>query len=118
MLLLAVTNQITMDLVVIPFLWVLPLCLYLLTFILCFERERWYSRSIYMSVLLPALIASLAILWAGKESDVIARRPITAFWLRFLNVSCALRVFLVTNTNQKTMLAFVSCDWRVARLPL
>lgn len=70
-LLLAVTNQITMDLVVIPFLWVLPLCLYLLTFILCFERERWYSRSVFVSALLPALIASLAMLWMGKEASVI-----------------------------------------------
>ena len=32
------------DIAVVPFLWVLPLVLYLLTFILCFESTRWYSR--------------------------------------------------------------------------
>ncbi len=47
-LLLAVTNQITMDLVIVPFLWVLLLCLYLLTFILSFEGERWDSRPVFL----------------------------------------------------------------------
>ena len=39
-LLLAVTNLLCRDLAVIPFLWVLPLALYLLSFVLCFESER------------------------------------------------------------------------------
>jgi hypothetical protein len=40
---------------VIPFLWVMPLGLYLLSFILCFDKERWYSRKWY----LPALTIGL-----------------------------------------------------------
>ena len=72
-LLLAVTNQITMDLVVIPFLWVLPLCLYLLTFILSFEGGHWYSRSVFVSALLPAMMAALGMLSWGKHSDVISQ---------------------------------------------
>jgi len=65
-LLLAVTNQITMDFVVVPFLWVLPLSLYLVTFILGFENERWYSRLVFGTALLPALITALLIL-LGQE---------------------------------------------------
>jgi protein-L-isoaspartate O-methyltransferase len=61
-LLLATTNQVCMDVASVPFLWVLPLTLYLLSFILCFESERWYSRAYVM----PATVAALA--W-------------TAFWL-------------------------------------
>ncbi|HUE97821.1 MAG TPA: hypothetical protein VMN99_01125, partial [Anaerolineales bacterium] len=38
--LLSVTNQITQEVAVIPFLWVLPLALYLLSFILTFSGER------------------------------------------------------------------------------
>src|SRR5205085_1670903 len=45
--LLSVTNQITQDVAVIPFLWVLPLGLYLLSFILTFSSERGYQRSFY-----------------------------------------------------------------------
>ena len=44
MLLLATTNHVCQDIAVIPFLWIIPLSLYLLTFIICFDREAWYSR--------------------------------------------------------------------------
>lgn len=54
-LLLAVTNQITQHVASIPFLWILPLSAYLLTFILCFESDRWYRRRL----LLP--LAALAL---------------------------------------------------------
>ena len=58
-LLLATTNQVCLDVAVIPFLWVLPLALYLITFILCFDSDRWYSRRPYTiaaAVLLPCAI--------------------------------------------------------------
>jgi hypothetical protein len=41
--LLATTNQLTQDVASIPLLWVLPLALYLLTFILCFGDDRTYQ---------------------------------------------------------------------------
>ena len=40
-LLLATTNRLCLDVASVPFLWVLPLTLYLLSFILCFDSERW-----------------------------------------------------------------------------
>ena len=43
-LLLATTNHVCQDVAVVPFMWVVPLSLYLLTFIICFEHERWYAR--------------------------------------------------------------------------
>ena len=43
-LLLATTNKMCQDVAVIPFLWVLPLALYLLSFIICFDSPRWYKR--------------------------------------------------------------------------
>ena len=46
--LLAVTNKITQDIAVVPFLWVLPLALYLLSFIICFEHQRWYKRRLFV----------------------------------------------------------------------
>jgi hypothetical protein len=42
--LLATTNQLCQEVASVPFLWVLPLALYLLSFILTFEAERWYRR--------------------------------------------------------------------------
>lgn len=45
--LLATTNHVTSDVAVIPFLWVVPLSLYLITFIIAFDHERWYKRRVF-----------------------------------------------------------------------
>jgi SAM-dependent methyltransferase len=60
-MLLAVTNYITHDVASVPFLWILPLTLYLITFILCFEGRGWYKRYIFLG---PLLIAVGAMAWA------------------------------------------------------
>lgn len=56
-LLVAITNHITQNVAAIPFLWLLPLTLYLLTFVLCFESDRWYRRSLFLP--LAAVILTL-----------------------------------------------------------
>jgi hypothetical protein len=43
-LLVATTNHLTRDVASVPLLWILPLVLYLLSFVLCFESDRWYRR--------------------------------------------------------------------------
>ena len=61
-LLLATTNQVCQEVAVVPFLWVVPLSLYLLSFIICFDNERWYCRRVYvplMVVLVPLCAAML-----------------------------------------------------------
>ena len=42
-MLLVVTNHVCQDVAVIPFLWVLPLSLYLISFIVCFDSPQWYK---------------------------------------------------------------------------
>ena len=49
--LLAVSNHLTQNISSIPLLWVVPLAVYLLTFILCFEGRRWYARDVYLGSL-------------------------------------------------------------------
>ncbi len=63
-MLLATTNQMCQEVAVIPFLWVLPLSLYLLTFIISFEHERWYRRR-SSGLLLAATSVSAVIVLAG-----------------------------------------------------
>ncbi|MBZ4416174.1 fused MFS/spermidine synthase [Myxococcus sp. RHSTA-1-4] len=58
-LLLATTNQLSQDVAAGPFLWVMPLALYLVTFILAFARESFYSRAL-CSVLLIGSGAGVA----------------------------------------------------------
>jgi hypothetical protein len=63
-MLLAVTNQMCQEVAVIPFLWILPLALYLLTFTACFDHPRWYDRAwwgLALAILTPVACALLAI---------------------------------------------------------
>src|SRR5450755_1072606 len=59
--LLATTNHVTSDVAVIPFLWVVPLSLYLITFIVAFDHERWYRRRVFatLSVILCLAVGCL-----------------------------------------------------------
>lgn len=50
LMLLAITAIQTQSIAPIPFLWILPLSLYLLSFILCFSGDRWYWRNFYAYV--------------------------------------------------------------------
>jgi hypothetical protein len=58
-LLVAITNKLSTDVAVTPFLWVLPLALYLLTFILCFDHPRWYRRGLFSAL----FAACCAVTW-------------------------------------------------------
>jgi spermidine synthase len=62
-LLLTVTTHLTQDVASIPFLWIIPLVIYLLTFILCFESKRFYWRVIYLILVIPALGGMAYMLW-------------------------------------------------------
>jgi hypothetical protein len=57
-LLLAATSHLTQNVAPIPLLWIAPLSLYLLSFILSFESSRIYNRIIF----LPLLAGSLGLL--------------------------------------------------------
>ena len=71
-MLLAVTNHVTQNIASVPFLWVLPLSIYLLSFILTFDHPRWYQRTLFiaaLAVLAPAmawLIPSLELVRAAS----------------------------------------------------
>lgn len=68
-LLLAITNKICQDVAAVAFLWVLPLTVYLLTFIICFDRPQWYRRGWFGVGLAVALVAVTSILterWAAS----------------------------------------------------
>src|SRR5208282_6629524 len=55
------TGQMMQDTAPIPFLWILPLALYLLSFIICFDSERWYRRGIFHPLLGVAIFTSFLI---------------------------------------------------------
>jgi spermidine synthase len=74
-LLLAITNRLCHDIAVIPFLWVLPLGLYLVSYILCFDSPRWYVRALWLPLLVLALLAA-----AGNLIGERVNLPSGWFW--------------------------------------
>ena len=54
-LLLAVSNHVTQNIAAVPLLWIVPLAIYLLTFILCFDGKGWYRRDAFVSMLAAGL---------------------------------------------------------------
>lgn len=69
-LLLATTNKLCQEIAVVPFLWVLPLALYLLSFVICFDHARWYHRGIFAALLVVALATILVLTEAGTDAPM------------------------------------------------
>ncbi len=69
-LLLATTNKLCQEVAVVPFLWVLPLSLYLLSFILCFDHPRWYRRGPFIALLVVGIAAVCHLLAEGNSAPL------------------------------------------------
>jgi MFS family permease/SAM-dependent methyltransferase len=65
-LLLAVTNHLTQNVASVPLLWLVPLTIYLASFIVTFEGEGWYRREWLWSLL---LVWIGAMGWLLVEND-------------------------------------------------
>jgi hypothetical protein len=78
-LVIAVTSYITTDVASAPFLWVLPLALYLLTFVAVFRDSPWLRQET-VAGLVPFPVAILAISLLSGERQ---------FWLVFVMVNLA-----------------------------
>jgi SAM-dependent methyltransferase len=85
-LLLAVTNHITQNIAAIPLLWLAPLTLYLLTFILAFEGRNLYRPQWFWSVCLVWLVG---MTWLMIDTDRLFDMPLQlAMYLSGLAVAC------------------------------
>lgn len=70
-MLLATTNQVCLDVATVPFLWILPLTIYLLSFILCFDSDRWYSRRWYVTLLTVSLLGVINLMLRGSAVSIL-----------------------------------------------
>lgn len=79
---LSVTNHLCMNVAAIPFLWVLPLAVYLSTLILCFDSDRWYRRAVALPIHGLALAgAAWVLLHETPEWSVRVLAPVFALTL-------------------------------------
>jgi len=80
LLLSAVTSHLSQNIAAIPLLWILPLTIYLLTFVLAFNGEKFYSRGTMMG-LLPSALGGVAYLIVDRTMDVPIMISIPLFCL-------------------------------------
>lgn len=73
-LLLSVTTHLTQDIASIPFLWIVPLVLYLLSFILTFETDKIYWRILWLPLFAAALAGMVWIEMENAPSLTMAQR--------------------------------------------
>ena len=70
-LLISTTNVLCKEVASYPFLWVLPLTLYLLSFIVCFERPAWYQREIFIILFAISIYAAIVLLHLGPNAGLV-----------------------------------------------
>ncbi len=58
---IATTNHVCHDIATVPFLWIIPLALYLLTFIICFDHPRWYVRELWCGLCITAIFTLVCL---------------------------------------------------------
>jgi hypothetical protein len=75
-LLVSVTNHMSQNIAPIALLWVLPLALYLLSFIFAFENDRIYQRGLFIPLLIPALGGMAYMIYAnGRNLNIRSAIP-------------------------------------------
>jgi hypothetical protein len=69
-MLLATTNQLCIDVATVPFLWVLPLSIYLISFIICFDSPQWYDRRVYGLLLMACCPVACWVISEGANVNI------------------------------------------------
>ncbi len=84
-MLLGVTSHLTQNISSAPLLWVIPLALYLVTFIISFDHPRWYLRALF----LPLAGLSLPLMaWLSDSLDLHRVTPVYALGLFVVCMAC------------------------------
>jgi hypothetical protein len=91
-LLLGITTYLTTDVASVPFLWAIPLALYLLSFILMFAG-RWKLSSSWLVYSLPIPVFILALPLVYKSQDLVA---FVFHLLGFFAIACVLNGILAS----------------------
>src|ERR1043165_8220350 len=87
-LVIAVTAYISTDIAAAPLLWVLPLALYLLTFVAVFRDRPWFAHGLVLKIV-PFLVAPLAITLLGGDREYwLATMALNLLALFVLALAC------------------------------
>jgi hypothetical protein len=70
-MMMATTNLMCQEVASIPFLWILPLSLYLVSLIICFDRPAIYRRIVFTPLLIASSVIAVLIVHAGNQLSLL-----------------------------------------------
>lgn len=106
-LLMAVTNKLCQDVASVPFLWVVPLALYLMSFIICFDSPRWYARFPFTLGLVAALAAICWALFHTSDLSLIQQLVIYSGGLFMCCMVCHGELYRLRPTHEHLTLFYL-----------
>lgn len=109
-LLMAVTVYITTDIISAPMIWVLPLALYLMTFVIAFARKPVIPQKLIETLHPPLVIAAIVTIYGFKDTHTISWTGMVFFLIVFTvaALSCHMRLAALRplEENSKGLTAF------------
>ena len=85
---LGVTTVLTTDIAAVPMLWVAPLMIYLVTYILVFARERRYSLTLIQKAFPITVLTSVGLIITGATQPVLLIILVHLFTLFIVAMLC------------------------------
>ena len=87
-MLLATTNLLCQEIASVPFLWILPLAIYLISFIICFDKPCWYHRGIFVPLLLFGCTAGIAAAVLNANASALLQILLLSVSLISVGMTC------------------------------
>jgi hypothetical protein len=87
-LLLAVTTMITTDIMAMPLLWMIPLILYLLTFVVVFAEKPWINHATAIAIAPGALMAAAMFSMVGATSIAVTLLCLALLAFFLITLAC------------------------------
>ena len=106
--LMAITNQMTQDVPPVPFLWILPLSIYLLSYIIGFMEKQKKWQDIYIYILLCAFGAAWYLMKEGLEIEIRHQIAAYSFILLAICLFCHNALYR-TKPDPKHLTGFYLC---------
>jgi hypothetical protein len=95
-LLMSITNHVCQNVAVIPLLWIVPLAIYLVTFIICFDKEHWYVRRWFAAAAMLAVLAASYLVLFRYLDELFLSLGLERLWFQLThNIVVEATVYLL-----------------------
>lgn len=88
LLLAAITSHLTQEVAPVPLLWMIPLALYLVSFVICFGRPALGSRAVWAPATVVALALAVLALLRAVDLGTSSRVLVWSFVLLACSMAC------------------------------